>query len=274
VSVGRCLSPYPQFLDMQDWSHNECSSTYNALYATLQKRFGSGGIINASYVWFKSLDDVTGYQDWYNLRSARGLSNFDIPQRVVVSYALDLPFGNGQRWAQFGGVGGVLVSGWAVNGITSFQSGSALAFTTNGGNALSQNNFIGTYGSTAGATIRANLQPGCTLKTSGPVFQKYINHNYFNASCVSAAGTYAFGNAPRVSGNLRGQGVDNWDFSLVKGTKIKDRADLQFRIEAFNLFNRMQFGSPSASVGNKNYNIITTQANNPRLLQASLRLKF
>ena len=282
ATAGQCLRPFPAFADVQDWSHFTASSTYDALYATLQKRFGAGGTLNANYVWFKSLDDVSGYQDWYNLRSARGLSTFDIPQRAVISYVLDLPFGKGQRWAHFNGVGGALVSGWAVNGITSFQSGGPLGFSTNGGNKLSQSNLLWLFNSaeTTASSIRANLVPGCQLKQSGSVWSKYIaglsrsSTAYFNSSCVSAAAPYAFGNAPKLSGDLRGQGVDNFDFSVVKGTTIKEKADVQFRIEAFNLFNRMQFGSPSTAVGNKNYNVITSQANNPRLFQASLRVKF
>lgn len=282
ATAGQCLRPFPQFADVQDWSHFTASSIYDALYATVQKRFGAGGTLNGNYVWFKSIDDVSGYQDWYATRTARGLSSFDIPQRAVISYVLDLPFGKGQRWAHFGGVGGALVSGWAVNGITSFQSGAALGFSTNGGNKLSQSNQLWLFNSaeTAASSIRANLVPGCNLKEPGSVWSKYIaglsksSTAYFNSSCVSAAAAYGFGNAPKLSGNLRAQGVDNFDFSLVKGTTIKEKADLQFRLEAFNLFNRMQFGAPSAAVGNKNYNVITTQANNPRLIQASLRLKF
>ncbi len=193
-----------------------------------------------------------------------------------LNYVLDLPFSKGQRWAHFSGVGGALVSGWAVNGISSFQSGSALSFTSSTGNKISQTNFVGTYagGTPAGATLRATLTPGCTLKTSGSIYQKFATQTYFNASCVSNPGSFVFGNAPRASGDARAPGVDNFDFSVLKATKIKEFGNLEFRMEAFNLFNRMQFGAPSAAVGNKNYNHITAQANNPRLIQASLRLKF
>jgi hypothetical protein len=281
VSVGQCLKPYPQYQDFQDWTHNSGNSNYRALYATVQKRFGAGGTINANYVWFKSIDDVLGYQDWYNRLSARSVSNFDVPQRAVISYVLDLPFGKGQRYAHFSnGVADAMVSGWSVNGITTFQSGGPLAFTVNGGNALSQN--------FAAGTIRANLAAGCNLRTSGSRWDKYIaglNGNttsgYFNSSCVSAPAnsaltnaSFQFGNAPRNYTALRGMGIQNFDFSVLKSTSIKEKAELQFRIEAFNLMNRTQFSNPNTAVGNKNFDKITAQANNPRLLQASLRFKF
>ena len=275
VLVGQCLKPYPQYQDFQDWTHNTGNSTYRALYATLQKRFGSGGTINANYVWFKSIDDVLGYQDWYNRQSARSVSNWDVPQRAVISYVLDLPFGKNQKFAHFSnGVADAMVSGWTVNGISTFQSGAPLAFTVNGGNSLSQN--------FAAGTIRANLAPGCNLRTSGSRWDKYIaglnastlNNGYFNASCVTAPGSFQFGNAPRNYTALRGMGIENYDFSVLKSTPIKEKAEMQFRIEAFNLMNRTQFSNPSTAVGNKNFDKITAQANNPRLLQASLRIKF
>jgi hypothetical protein len=220
-TVGQCLKPYAQFQDLQDWTHNTGSSSYRAVYATLLKRFGSGGTINANYVWFKSLDNVLGYQDWY--QSARSVSNFDVPQRAVISYVLDLPFGKGQRYAHFSnGVANALVSGWTANGITTFQAGAPLAFTVNGGNALSQN--------FAAGTIRANLNTSsCSLRTSGSRFQKVkaglggnLANSYFNNSCVTAPGNFQFGNAPRAYTGLRGMGVDNWDFSLLKSTTIKE----------------------------------------------------
>jgi len=74
---------------------------------------------------------------------------------------------------------------------------------------------------------------------------------------------------------LSDQGIDNFDMSLLKTTKIADRYDLQFRAEVFNIANRVQFADPGSSQDNaKTFGVITAQQNQPRLIQFSMRLKF
>lgn len=276
VSVGQCLRPFPGYKDVQDLTHNTGSSTYDALYLTVQKRFGSGGTINANYTWFKSIDDVgtasnnnppATWQDFYNQQGNRSLSAFDVDQRLNISYVLDLPFGKGKRWANYDGFGGGLVSGWALNGITTLQAGAPLAFVT-GGNSLSSN-----YGS---GIIRPNLVAGCNLKTSGSSFQRFQSNNWFNKSCLVAPADFHFGNAPVRTGAVRAMGQDNFDLSLVKSTQVWETVNAQFRFEVFNLFNHAQINTPGLQLGSSNFDVVTgtLAANNPRLIQLALRIKF
>jgi hypothetical protein len=90
-------------------------------------------------------------------------------------------------------------------------------------------------------------------------------------------GRYHFGNESRNSSILRGPGVNNWDFTIAKNTKIGERTGLEFRAEMFNAFNRVQFGRPNTQIST-NPNVqtgkITYQANDPRELQLVLRLTF
>jgi hypothetical protein len=73
---------------------------------------------------------------------------------------------------------------------------------------------------------------------------------------------------------VRGPGVANWDVALFKSTTLAEKIALQFRVEVFNLFNRVQFGLPGTALGNAAFGVITTQANQPRLFQLSLRLNY
>jgi hypothetical protein len=95
-----------------------------------------------------------------------------------------------------------------------------------------------------------------------------------NAACFAAPGLFGLGNESRVDSTLRAQGINNWDFSVSKITRLTERVDLDFRAEFFNLFNRVQFGPPNTSFGGSAFGLITNQANAPRQIQFSLRASF
>ena len=84
----------------------------------------------------------------------------------------------------------------------------------------------------------------------------------------------SFGNEPRTDGSVRGAGVDNWDFAIGKTTQIRDSVNLVFRAEAFNVINRTQFGDPNVNSASAIFGVITTQINQPRLIQFSLRANY
>jgi hypothetical protein len=73
---------------------------------------------------------------------------------------------------------------------------------------------------------------------------------------------------------LRSAGVNNWDFAVFKTTQIAERYSLQFRTEFFNLFNRVQFGQPGSTDGNASFGVVSSQSNNPRLIQFALRFSY
>ena len=73
---------------------------------------------------------------------------------------------------------------------------------------------------------------------------------------------------------LRDQGVDNWDFSLAKTTTVRENINLVLRAEAFNVANRVQFGDPNTNSASTLFGVITTQNNQPRLIQFSLRANY
>jgi hypothetical protein len=97
---------------------------------------------------------------------------------------------------------------------------------------------------------------------------------YFNTSCFTDPANFTYGNEPRNDNTLRTPGIDNWDMSLYKDVPIHENMTLNLRVEAFNLFNRVQFGAPNTQLGNSQFGWITQQFNNPRLLQLSGRFSF
>jgi len=286
MTLGQSLRPYPFYSNVSDAAEFYAHSNYNSLQAKLVKRFGSGGTLLANYTWSKNLantDTLNGFleakpspqsstsgegtiQDYNNLNGEYSLVSYNVNQRAVVSYVLDLPFGKGQRFAN--GLArpvDLLVSGWSVSGITTFQSGFPLFITEAQSNALTQ--FFG------GGTLRPNVVPGCVKKISRSAISRL--NEWFNTSCFTFPGNYAFGDEPRVDPNLTSEGVNNYDFAAMKSTNLwGERANVQFRAEFFNIFNRVQFAPPVTQQGSSNFGEILSQVNQPREIQLSLRVNF
>jgi hypothetical protein len=288
LAAGQLLRPFPEYFSVVVPAQFIGASDYQGVYVKLEKRWHSAGTFLASYSFSKLLTNTdtvnsTGDtpnvpQDWTNLRAEWSQSSYNVPQRLIVSYVYELPFGKGKHFAN--GVTGIedkLVSGWEVDGVTTFQQGFPLFFTS--GVASHLNSEFGA------GTIRPDVVPGCQKKVSGSAVSR-LNH-WFNTSCFVAQGTdaganslYSFGNESRVDPTLFAQGLDNWDFGLLKNTHAGDKVNIQFRAEFFNIANRVQFNAPGTTyaVGSASFgtvsNGVSSQANNPRFIQFSLRGSF
>jgi hypothetical protein len=215
--------------------------------------------------WLDSvLGGVAGVQNWYDLHNEKSLSSYDSRRRLTIAYVNDLPFGKGRRF--FTGASGFadkLLSGWGVNGTTTFQDGFPLLFTA----APNVTGF--------NTGLRPNVVPGCDPVLSGPA-QKRLD-KWFNTSCFTVPPAYTFGNAARTDPRLRGHGIANYNFALFKRTAITERFSLEFRAETFNTFNRVQFGRPgqgATTAANNTFGVVSTQINDPRLIQFGLRLFY
>jgi len=273
VAYGQLLRPYPQFTGFSMRNPPNRNSIYHSGQMSLQKRFGRGGSLGVAYTWSKLISDTDtltgwleagggagGVQDNYNIRAERSLALYDTPHRAVISYIVDLPFGKGQPiGGDLTGAVSKAVSGWGVNGVTTFQSGNPLPISV----AVNQNGF--------GAGQRPN-RTGVSADVSGSA-QDRLNM-WFNPAAFSLPGPWAFGNSSRTLPDVRSHGIANYDFTIFKNTQVTERVGIQFRTEIFNLFNRVQFGYPGTALGNPQFGVISGQANTPRLVQLALRLIF
>jgi len=279
IPAGQLLRPYPQYFNLSNAANTAAGSNYNALQTKVEKRFAQGGTLLATYTWardFGTADTQTGFQeavqpgevqDWNNLQAEYAPLSYNVPHRFVGAYVLDLPVGKGRRFlGTQGGFVDKVVSGWGVDGITTYALGFPLIFTA-------QPTFISQqFGA---GTPRPNVTPGCQKKLSGPAVPR--QHAWFNTACFTQPSNYGFGNERRTDDQLRTQGIANWDAALFKKTAINEQVDLQFRAEAFNLFNRVQFSQPNTvccSSSNASFGVISSQLNLPRVIQFALRLSF
>jgi hypothetical protein len=291
---GQLDRPYPQYSGLNLNAFGCCSSNYNALQATVTRRFQGGGTLLVSYTNSKLMsntDTLTSWleggttggvgavQDWNNLAGERSLSSQDIPQRLVASYVLDLPFGHGKKFlSNMSGVGNAVVSGWGLDGITTLQRGFPVKISWGGGDSLSQAGLgIG--------TLRPDYVPGCDKNVSGSALQREQT-TWFNTACFTAPSgnngnistpnnPWTFGDESRVDATLRQQGVVNFDFAVFKRTTIMERLNVEFRAEFFDLFNHPQFGPPNSTATAPTFGEVTNTVNNTfRIAQFGLKFIF
>ncbi len=281
VAAGQLERPYPQYNGLSLAGYGCCDSTYNSLQATVTRRFQGGGTLLVAYTNAKLLSNtdtltswlegptggVGGVQDWSNLRGERSLSSQDVSQRLVISYVLDLPFGHGKRFASnFTGIANGAVSGWGVDGITTFQRGFPLKISFAGSTPLEAANLgVG--------NIRPDVVPGCSRKGPRTLTE------WFNTSCFAAPPDWGAGSESRVDPVLRGPGINNFDFAVFKRTNIGERMGIEFRTEFFNLFNHPYFSMPATGFGASGFGVINSTvqggvASPERLIQFALKVQF
>jgi hypothetical protein len=282
IFQGQIDRPYPQYNGLSLAGQGGYGSTYNSLQATVTKKFQGGGTFLAAYTNAKLLtntDSLTSWlegstggvgqiQDYNNKAGERSLSSQDVSQRLVISYVYDLPFGHGQKYmGDTTGVVDKLVSGWGVDGITTFQKGFPLKFS-NASTTPLEGLGVGI------SNVRPSVVPGCDK--SSPVGGIAKLGEYFNTSCFEAPPDYGYGTESRVDSSLRAPGINNWDLAIFKRTQFgpDNKLGIEFRTEFFNTFNRVQFGFPGTSFGGGGFGSITSQQNTPRLIQFGLKFQF
>jgi len=287
IEAGQLDRPYPQYNDVNLAGYGCCNSTYNSLQATVTRRFAGGGTMLVAYTNAKLLtntDTLTSWlegptggvgqvQDWNDLKKEKSLSSQDVSQRLVISYVLDLPFGHGRKYAaSFSGVADKVVSGWGIDGVTTFQRGFPLKITWAGTATPLEAANLGV------SNVRPDVVGGCSKSAGGG----HVT-NWFNTSCFGAPPAWGFGSESRTDPTLRTPGIRNFDFAVFKRTTINERVGLEFRTEFFNLFNHPYFSPPGTGfdgtpTGNGFGQITSTVqggvASPERLIQFALKLAF
>jgi hypothetical protein len=261
VPLSSLVAPFPQYLSLANGLYGDAFSIYEALQIKAEKRFGSGGSFILSYAKQKLLGNNNFiYQNLYALPAAKANTSYDVPQSLVLSYVYELPFGKGKHfgnsWAR--PVNWAL-GGWQFNGITTFSKGLPLGLST-------QN----TSGS-GSDTLYPNNN-GHSALLSGSIVNRL--NEYFNTPVFSQPAPFTFGNIGPTLPNVRAPGVENFDLSLFKNFHPLEKLTLQFHAEAFNAFNRVQFGAPNQVLSSGQFGVISTQANTPRQIQFALKLLF
>ena len=302
-TVSQALRPYPQYgtvtVDSATMDDPFGDYTYDALQVQVTKRTNSGLNVLANYSVSKNITNAdseypteaawegngtSGALNTYNLKVEKALSQFDIPQRVVLAWTYDLPFGKGKRFANQGGPVNVLVGGWKIAAVQKYQSGTPLSVTSPG---WTSGIFAGGEGAT-GSSSRPNSVTGQSVNA---LHGKYVwgTSRLLNQAAFTPAANFTFGDAPRALG-IREFFNKSEDFNITKAIPMfTERVHTDFRVEFFDLFNRHRFTGFDTSVTcstsatqtcdplvntNSNFGNASGLAYGPRNIQGSLRITY
>jgi TonB dependent receptor len=259
LNARRPIQPYAG-ISLWDTSS---SSAFNSLQASITHRFSHGFTLNASYVWEKEFDDVSGdptsttafqLANQNCVACDRGLSSLEIPHRFVASYLYALP--EAHVW---GLLGEEVLDGWQINGITTLANGNPF------------NIFSGVDSNLDGiATDRPDRVGNPNLGGGRSRAQKIAEYFKTSAYAAPPAGT-PYGNSSRDP--LIGPGYVDTDISAFKRFAIYKKTDLMFRAEVFNTFNNVNLGAPNGTLSSTQFGKITS-SNTPRIMQFALKYEF
>jgi len=257
-----------------DYKHDVGSSTYNGLGLSLERQFSKGLEFQARYTWSHSINDGSvgggesnGPENVNCLQCDKGPSVFDVRNNVAVNAVYQLPFGPGKPFVNTHGVLGILVGGWELSSIGLWHTGHPLTVDMDLSNSINTNvplyanSLFGQAGLPYTYLLpngddqdseRPDIIPGVPLTlphqqpAAGPYAgSPYINAAAFQAPPVDANGNFTrFGNEP--NGAIRALPYWQIDLALTKETKLTERTSLLFAVQAFNIFNHVQFGDPNA----------------------------
>ena len=246
------------------------------LYVKVERRFANGFSLLGSYTFSKIIDDVVGgqtgfagesfvrgdLQNFYDNTAERSIASSIRRRALVISYVYELPFGPGKTICE--------------PGRSDRQDRRRLADQRQ--HAIPERDAFADYRRqqqrAMAGDVAAELERHRIRRSAVRIIANAGRARYFDTSVFSLNPAFTFGTAPRIMPNLYGPGAANFDISLFKTTEIKEKWRLQFRAEAFNAFNRAQFGNPVTSITSNTFGRITTQANLPRDFQLALRLLF
>ncbi len=288
------LTPFNNYMSqMMLMKTSNGRSNYNALLATLRKRFSRGFQYELNYTWSKSLDQYGAYQNAANQapnsfdqNAEYGPSTFDITHMFNGYGLYALPFRTDLPVLK------QLINGWEVSGIFTARSGDALVVVQGSqvwGGALYLGFNSGAIPTVKPSTFGNDVRRGATGSggtgtnsdpaNRGTGLNLYANpeqvYNSFRRVEISRDGRAGRANP------VRGPSRWNLDTSLGKRTHITERIAARFSFEFFNIFNKVDYANPSLDLNNRGaFGVITTQYTPPnrvdgsRWIQFGLRVEF
>jgi len=248
---------YPAFSNISLQS-SDGNSWYHALQVKAERRFRQGLSFLISHTYAKALDDSGGFQNPDVRSLAKARADYDLRQAFSSAVVYELPFGRGRSFLSSGPrVLDLLIREWQTTAIVTARSGIPFSVAAPGDPA-----------NAAAGSVYANVRGNSN--GSLPVSDRTINR-WFDTSAFSAPLQYTFGTAGRNI--LEGPGLMTLDVGLSRFFTIHESHKLQFRGEIFNLTDRANFGTPSASVGNVAFGTIRSTGA-AREVQLALRYQF
>ncbi|MES1261696.1 MAG: carboxypeptidase regulatory-like domain-containing protein [Acidobacteriota bacterium] len=287
-TVKQALKPFPQYSGIDTYNgegDHSGHSTYHSVQVRFQKRYSAGLTMQSSYSFSKLLTDSDSYwgsggaADFYNRGLEKSIGAYDVTHDFKLSGVYDLPFGKGQKFLKSGPASWI-AGNWRMAGVVVYDVGTPVGLSTNYSlNIISARPYVTSFDGWRPASwkngkfdpaVDTTLVPWCssaTVTCNGPF--------PFQGTGSSLLGE---GNMTRFNPKLRQFPNLNENISVTRSFPIHEQIRMEFRAEAFNVFNRVRFGQGSTQLQSQNFGRLTVsagnQANAPRQLQLALKLYF
>jgi hypothetical protein len=257
IARQQLLRAYPRFTSVALYRDNVGNSTYNSVQAKLEKRFSRGLTFTFAYTFSKLIDDASsvfspsifigpvannGAADAFNRHLEKDVSQGDIPRVFSAGWVYELP----RVWK---------ISGWQIGGLTRIQSGDTVVVTQGTNN----NSSLGYYVQRPNRSGDPNAMATRTAS------------RWFNTAAFTPAPQFTLGNSSRNP--VRGPGLQDADLMLGKTFRVRERMNLEFRAEVFNISNTPPLSDPNGAFGTTAFGSISS-AGNPRVFEFAGKLHF
>jgi hypothetical protein len=251
VAQSQLLLPFPQFTGMTTTT-NQGYSWYHGWQSRIERRFGNGFMFQFSYT-FSKLMEANSYLNAGDAMPYRSISPNDRPHHIGLMAIYELPFGRGKTLLS--GLAAPVraaVSGWKVSAVWNVWSGSAISF----GDVILTGNF-----------------KDIALPRGERTVERWFNTSVFERTPARQLGSHLF-QGPLYYSGVRSPGVNMWDISLLKDTRVTERLKVQFRAESLNAFNHPNFTPPNTAVTSSAFGTVTGESTLTRIYQFGIKAIF
>jgi hypothetical protein len=248
IQFNQLVRAYPQFTGLNNQARNDGGSFFHGMTARLEKRLSHGLQLLANYQFSRTLEERNRLNDFSG--PEKRAADIDRPHRFITSFSYDLPFGKGKPFA--GNANRFLdrvIGGWLINGIYSYELGAP----------------AGDWGNI--------IYYGGPLNWNPRGVDGAFDVTQFNRASPQQLSNNVR-TFPTKFGALRQDAMNNFDCSILKNTRIKERVSIQFRTEFFNSFNHAVFSAPQLSPTSSSFSNINGVTNIERHIQMALRMSW
>jgi hypothetical protein len=283
ATVARALRPYPQYQSIDTFNgggDHSGHSTYHAAVIRLEKRYAQGLILQSSYVFSKLLTDADSYwgngtggsADQYNRKLEKSIGQYDVTHDLKVGASYELPLGQGKAFVNHGAAA-YIIGGWRIAGIATYSSGSPIGINT----SYSLSNVLFNGRTPAYVTSYDGWRAPYSGKFDPTVDKFFVPYGSGPFPLQGNNTTLnGIGNVTRYNPKLRYPGAYNENLSVARTFQIHEQVRFEFRAEAFNVFNRVRFGTGSTTLQDPNFGHLTSndELSTHRQLQLAAKLYF
>ncbi|MYA80460.1 MAG: TonB-dependent receptor [Acidobacteriia bacterium] len=260
----RTLRPFPQFQYFQTNGQFPLGRyKYHSADFGMEKRASHGLTMDFSYSMTRQWDDYSGpgVQDYFNRDNEWSLSRGTYPHRISLSYAYELPFGEGKALVKSSKLKHV-VGNWSISGYTRWYSGNPLTLQPE-------------FNNTGGVVryLRVNTVPGVDPHIANPGPELF-----FNPLAFADPADFSIGNASRTHPTLRNPGWNNHDLAVTKRLPLSGERSLELLFQGFNFLHQSNWNNPDTVIGPENARNVNAGriigSRGGRVVQLGMRFNF